>query len=295
MQRDPAPSPEFVVSLLEDLRAGRYGPAAWWRFLARSWAQSRATARAHPRLVRSWAAASCAQTAGALGAVGLEWRSGRAFAARRIFPWVVLGLAAQQMDVYVHLGLNGPTRGAPVRESLGLPTSLTLSRQTIATLLWAHLLGRCPVPRGYALAALVGASVTDVADGALARRLDHATYLGRYLDAEADMNVSTVLACTLSESGHIPAWLTTLLLGRWLLPVVAGMARYLGQAQPVLFGSSLLGKAAGVAQSVTLGAALLPTQTPRVVARLRPVLVGLAVTCLIAAPLGQLRRLRRRQ
>jgi hypothetical protein len=99
----------------------------------------------------------------------------------------------------------------------------------------------------------------------------------------------------LSESGHIPAWLTALLLGRWLLPVVAGMARYLGQAQPVPLGSSLLGKAAGVAQSVTLGAALLPTQTPRVVARLRPALVGLAVTCLIAAPLGQLRHLRRRQ
>src|SRR5258708_2001541 len=45
---------EFVVDLLNTLRAGRFSPQAWGSFLVSSWVRALATARANPMLVRSW-------------------------------------------------------------------------------------------------------------------------------------------------------------------------------------------------------------------------------------------------
>src|SRR5215831_4011996 len=59
----PGMHPDFVLDLLQELRANRYRPAAWARFAGRSWRRSQQTAQAHPPLVHSWRRAAVGLTA----------------------------------------------------------------------------------------------------------------------------------------------------------------------------------------------------------------------------------------
>ena len=282
-------APDFVLDLLAELRAGRYRPRAWAWFFWRSWRRSRETARAHQRLVRSWAKIAAGLALGEAAALALEARLGSAEAARRAAPGVALCLAAQQLDAYVHLGMNAHPRGGPLFDLLGVSTSLTLARQAIAGLLWGHLLGGRPAPRTHALAALVAASATDAADGALARRLDRATYLGWYLDGAADLSVWVALALTLGARRMVPRWLVVLLLGRWAVPFGIGCASYFGWMRRPPLGHSLAGGAAGVAQAVALGAALLPESAAGRMVRWRRPLYLATGALMVAASIGQVR------
>lgn len=288
-----AETSDFVLGLLADLRASKYRPEGWLRFLGRSWRRSRATAAAHPALVASWAATTGALVAGDAAVLALEALLSDRATARRALPGVALCLAAQQFDVYVHLGMNAPVRGASLYGALGLPTGLTLTRQAIAGLLWGHLLTGRPVAPPYALAALAVAGATDVADGALARRLGHTTYLGQYLDGEADLSFWVALALTLSARGLLPRWLVAMLLARWGVPFVFAAARYFGWVSRVPIGSTIAGKAAGVAQAIALGAAAAPADTAASIARVRPLIHLATAILLVAAPLSQVRKVLR--
>ncbi|GAC1460098.1 MAG: hypothetical protein PVSMB4_19140 [Ktedonobacterales bacterium] len=288
-----AETPDFVLQLLAELRASSYRPVGWLRFLGRSWRQARATAAAHPTLVTSWAATTTALTAGTTAALALEARLDDSATVRRALPGVALCLAAQQFDAYVHLGMNVPTRGEPLYGELGVPTALTLTRQSIAGLLWGHLLAGRPVARPYALAALLAAGATDIADGALARRLGHTTSLGQYLDSEADLSFWVALALTLTARGWLPRWLLALLLARWGGPFAFALARYFGWVSRVPIGSTITGKAAGVAQAVALGAAMMPGGAAARIARVRPLMHLATAVLLVAAPLSQLRKVLR--
>src|SRR5690242_9762827 len=134
------PRSEFVIALLTDLRRRRYSPGAWGQFLAESWRKSRATARAHPQLSRSWARISVLMAALAAAGFGLIWLLEGQHAALRLLPALLICLSSQQGDVYVHLGLNWSSIDGRLRERLGLPTTLTLARGLMADLLLAHLL-----------------------------------------------------------------------------------------------------------------------------------------------------------
>src|SRR5438270_9881273 len=63
---------DFVMEIMCELRESGYRPAGWRRFLARSWRQSRTTARAHPRLVRDWRRASAWLLCSTLAALVLD-------------------------------------------------------------------------------------------------------------------------------------------------------------------------------------------------------------------------------
>lgn len=83
------------------------------------------------------------------------------------------------------MGLNRAPDGQ-VRERLGLPTTLTLVRGTLAGLLVAHLLSGMRPPPTLTLGIYLLGVVTDVADGQVARRTGWLTRLGGFLDGEAD-------------------------------------------------------------------------------------------------------------
>jgi phosphatidylglycerophosphate synthase len=282
-------APDFVLDLLAELRAGRYRPRALARFFRRSWRRSRETARAHPRLVRSWAKIAAGLALGEAAALALEARLGSAEAARRAAPGVALCLAAQQLDAYAHLGMNARARGGPLFDRLGVSMSLTLARQAIAGLVWGHLLGGRPVPRTYALAALVAASATDVADGALARLLGRATYLGWYLDGAADLSFWAALTLTLGARRMAPRWLVVVLLGRWAVSFGLGCASYFGWMRRPPLGHSRAGRTAGAAQAAALGVALLPMSAAGREASWRRLVYLAAGALAVAASLGQVR------
>lgn len=65
-----------------------------------------------------------------------------------------------------------------------------------------------------ALAAFVGASVTDFLDGKLARKRGLVTDFGKLADPIADKALIGAALVTLSALGELPAWVTALILAR---------------------------------------------------------------------------------
>jgi hypothetical protein len=136
--------------LLAGLRAGRWRPAAWARFVAWSARRSVHQARRHPRALAEVTALHAALAL-------LAGRRGRRWT---LASWL---LAAS------HLGL------LQNRRSLGLPNAITLLRANLATT-------GGPV-RWLPVAALA----SDLIDGRLARRIDSETAFGAHADSLADV------------------------------------------------------------------------------------------------------------
>jgi phosphatidylglycerophosphate synthase len=283
----------FVEELLAELRFAGYRPDAWWRFFARSWQRSHATAQAHPQLVRDWAAAAAAVAGGALAALSLERFAGESPRAHRALPWLTIGLAAHSADVFVHLGMNAATRGGPVYERLGGGNVLTMARRAVAALVWGHYAAGEALSRPALAVALVAAGTTDVADGALARRARHSTQLGAYLDGSADLSFALAFALMLRRQRLIPGWFLAAIGVRWLIPLGAALLRYFARARPISLHSSRWGKAAGAAQFAALALALAPDVHG--IARVRRLSQGLAAACLLAIPLAQWRSAQERE
>lgn len=286
---------DVVLDLLDELHAARYAPAGWARFVARSWRLARQTARAHPQLTRSWRHVATGLTLTELVALAAESFIGGNEghrAARRAAPGAALCLAYTLTDAYVHLGMNHEAREAPLHDTVGIPTVLTLGRSAMAGWLFGHLMGRAYVNDSVLRAALVATGMMDIADGALARALCRPTRLGAYLDSEADVAVALALTLSLLARRALPAWLVAGMLTRWLAPFAYALLVYLGGGRRVRIGSTLTGKVAGVAQTATLGVALLPEYVRRRRPGAQHMLHVATLTLLIAAPLVQLKKTR---
>ncbi|WP_081975171.1 CDP-diacylglycerol--glycerol-3-phosphate 3-phosphatidyltransferase [Modestobacter caceresii] len=97
-----------------------------------------------------------------------------------------------------------------------LPNALTGLRLLAVPVFGAVLVVSGDTPRGrwIALALFIAASLTDVADGWLARRRDQCTDFGALLDPIADKAlIATALVC-MSARGLVPWWATVLILAR---------------------------------------------------------------------------------
>src|ERR1041384_4106010 len=83
---------------------------------------------------------------------------------------------------------------------------------------------------GTALAIFFLASLTDFADGYVARRFKQHSRLGRFLDPLADKLLTTaafvVMAIPRSDFGSIPIWLALAVVGRDLLIVLGALVVY---------------------------------------------------------------------
>ena len=105
---------------------------------------------------------------------------------------------------------------------LALPNALTLLRLSsipTLTLMWSH------GPRPGATPALVAITaaifLTDLLDGALARRRGQVTRVGGYLDSGSDYLALLALAGLLAARAIMPAWLAALLIVRLVLNAIA--------------------------------------------------------------------------
>jgi cardiolipin synthase len=176
---------------------------------------------------------------------------------------------------------------------LTLPNVLTLLRlSSIPTLTLLLAVGPRPgtVPVLVALAA--GVFLTDLFDGALARRWRQVTPIGGYLDSGSDYLVLLALTVLLAAQGILPFWLALLLTLRLVLHALAMgvlvLRRGIQVAKPTTWGKvsvaaamvlitlELLAHAAAVLQP-RAGPALLLARGLQVAELLTALLIGISL------------------
>jgi CDP-diacylglycerol--glycerol-3-phosphate 3-phosphatidyltransferase len=144
---------------------------------------------------------------------------------------------------------------------MNLPNSLTVTRIFLVPLLVVVLLtkfgGRqmLGIPNEIVGAAIFGlASLTDWADGYLARRRKQITPLGQMIDPLADKLLTLAALISLVQLDLAPAWMVAVILGRdFAVTALRSLAYSRGVAVP----ASQLGKIKMVAQVVAILALIL--------------------------------------
>lgn len=148
-----------------------------------------------------------------------------------------------------------------VPADMNLPNSLTVTRIFLVPLLVVvlltkfegrHILG---VPKELVGAAIFGlASLTDWADGYLARRRKQITPLGEVIDPLADKLLTSAAFISLVQMELASAWMVAIIIGR---EFAVTALRSLGYARGVSMPASPLGKVKMVAQVVAILALIL--------------------------------------
>ncbi len=130
---------------------------------------------------------------------------------------------------------------------INLPNSFTLIRIALVPVVIAAIVqGRLSV----ALAWFIAAGVTDVIDGALARRFGLATNTGAYLDPIADKLLLSGSFLALAISKVVPWWLVGVIFGRDLY-ILAGAMVLMRARHSHKFPPSVWGKLSTFIQIVT--------------------------------------------
>src|SRR5437588_11039540 len=144
---------------------------------------------------------------------------------------------------------------------MNLPNSLTITRIFLVPLLVVVLLTKFEgrqilgIPNEIVGAAIFGlASLTDWADGYLARRRKQITPLGQMIDPLADKLLTLAALISLVQLDLAPAWMVAVILGRDF--AVTGL-RSLAYSRGVAVPASPVGKIKMVAQVVAILALIL--------------------------------------
>jgi len=183
------------------------------------------------------------------GLVGAGWcvAGGESGEALRFLGWCVAGGAATALlaAANARLFVSGTSvRAADAR--IGLANVLTLARfaliaPTLRLLLTAH----------YAEAAVVYGllTVTDVADGVVARARRETTEFGVIMDPLADIASTFAVFSGFVVDNLIPVWLYLLLIARYAMMLVGSLVLFLATG-PIEFRATVPGKVVGVVQTV---------------------------------------------
>ena len=99
---------------------------------------------------------------------------------------------------------------------MNLPIGLTLTRIVAVPLLIVFLISSSRVHAVIAAAIFILASLTDWADGVLARRRNQVTTLGTLLDPIADKLLVAAALVSLLQIEKIAAWIVVVIIGREL-------------------------------------------------------------------------------
>lgn len=279
---------QFVVDLLTTLREEKFSPPGWWRFLARSWRMSRKTANEHPALKRSWLVVTGIISILAVSMLVACFIFEGSDNAWRLLPGFLFCVVWQQSDLYWHLGLNRQARTGIVLPTVGVANTFTWLRALGASFLLGRLIGGLSTPSWLALSVFLCGVITDILDGQVARRTGTQSKLGQIGDGEADFCLYLALTIILLQNAALPLWIGLLMLLRFLIPLVAALGSYFLFARTVRFGSTILGKYAGLAQCLYFLVLLAPTQLTFISHYLNLPLLVVTSILLVAAPIAQI-------
>lgn len=136
---------------------------------------------------------------------------------------------------------------------MNLPNKLTLIRMILVPVFVVFMLApfngaACEgIYKWIALIVFVGASLTDMADGKIARKYKLVTNFGKFMDPVADkLLVCSALIC-LIELGRIPAWAVIIIISREF--VINGF-RLVASDGGVVIAASIWGKVKTVFQMI---------------------------------------------
>ena len=131
-----------------------------------------------------------------------------------------------------------------------LPNSLTVLRiALVPVMVWLLKDEPTNTEEIISLVIFIGAMITDIIDGWLARKWDLVSPVGAYLDPLADKLMTITVLVMLVPLGRAPAWIVCLLLCREV--AITGLRSIASQEGMVLAASSL-----GKLKTVYLGTAI---------------------------------------
>ena len=132
---------------------------------------------------------------------------------------------------------------------MNLPNLLTASRLIGIPIVMALLLARFPFHDQWAALAFAVFSLTDTADGQIARRYGRVTELGKFLDPLADKLFILSVLVILVQERMLPAWIVVIIFARELLIT---LLRSVGLGQGRVIAASGWGKTKMVTQSAAV-------------------------------------------
>ncbi len=139
----------------------------------------------------------------------------------------------------------------PQEDNYNLPNALSLVRilsipMLILLCMWQWRWAGLMAAGVFALA-----SITDLLDGYLARKLGRVTVLGKFLDPVADKLLVSAALIMLIPLGRAPAWLVFIIIGREI--AVTGLrAAAMATEKKVIIDASIWGKIKTVSQIVAI-------------------------------------------
>jgi cardiolipin synthase (CMP-forming) len=242
----------FIEEYLQDLRRERFAPAATARYLRRAGVRARECIVANPQAVRSvWLLALTFFALAFVGAASLALSEQRALA-YDVFLATALTLVPVFMLLTLHLDLLRDARGYRL-SAVNLPTVLTLMRVVLVPALVRFITAH---QWALAFAVYLCAALSDVADGALARRWGQETRLGTVLDPITDIVFNVAMFVALGVAGLLPVWVVALAVLRYAMLIVGGASLYVFVG-PVRIRPTAFGRLSGVVMSALVAFLLL--------------------------------------
>ncbi|MDF1565731.1 MAG: CDP-diacylglycerol--glycerol-3-phosphate 3-phosphatidyltransferase [Deltaproteobacteria bacterium] len=130
-------------------------------------------------------------------------------------------------------------RRGPLAELGNLPNLLTLGRVLLIPIFLVFLFYGSRFSSAVAAFLFIGASLTDVVDGFLARRMNLITTMGKFLDPIADKLLVMSALVMLLSLGRVPAWVVILILAR---EFIISALRTLAMSEGVVIAAGQGGK-----------------------------------------------------
>jgi len=132
---------------------------------------------------------------------------------------------------------------------MNLPTMLTLVRIAVTPILVLMLYWPGPWMCFFAMLIFIAASVTDIFDGMLARRMGLVTNLGKFLDPLADKLLICSVLVMLVRLDWVEAWVAVVIIGREM--AVTGL-RAVAADEGLVIAADRYGKLKTIMQIVAL-------------------------------------------
>ena len=234
----------FIEEYLQELRRDGFTPAALARYLLRVARLTRENLDANPGGVRAiWSVALAFFAAAFVGSAAVVLWVDRSLGYELLLwtsVWILLAFGAVTAGISLLRDRDGYRLA-----SFNVPLVLTLMRVVLVPGIALLLMDR---HYAVALAVYLFASLSDVADGWIARRWRQITELGVVLDPLVDIVFNFTLFAGLVLAGLLPAWVFWLAALRYGVLVVGGIGLYLFVG-PVRIHPTTLGRLMGVVTS----------------------------------------------
>ena len=268
----------FIEEYLQELRRDRFTPAAFARYFRRVARLARENLDANPGGARAvWSVALGFFAVAFLASAAVALSVDRWLAYETLLwtsVWIVLAFGAVTAGISLLRDAQGYRLAA-----LNVPIVLTLTRVVLVPGIALLLMDR---HLALALGVYLFASLTDVADGWIARRWNQITELGTVLDPVVDIVFNFALFAALALAGLLPFWVFAMAALRYGVLVAGGTFLYVAVG-PVRIRPTTFGRFMGVVTSALVGLlAVLHLQGGHLAVRLMP-LTAIALGVLLSA------------